>query len=82
MFLQNLGIGELSLILVLVLLLFGPGKLPQVAQSLGNSVRNFKDALQGKASEGATPVQAEGHANILDNAPSLPKTESNTTSTP
>ncbi|MFN7311385.1 MAG: twin-arginine translocase TatA/TatE family subunit [Vampirovibrionales bacterium] len=39
----TLGIGELLLVLALVLLLFGPGKLPQVAQSLGEAVNRFRN---------------------------------------
>ena len=36
---------HLLLILVVFLLLFGPGKLPQIAQNLGKSIREFKGAL-------------------------------------
>lgn len=40
----NLGVPELSIIVLLVLILFGPGKLPGVMKSLGDGVRQFKDA--------------------------------------
>lgn len=36
---------HLLLILVIFLLFFGPGKLPQIAQNLGKSIREFKGAL-------------------------------------
>ena len=36
---------ELIIILVLVMIVFGAGKLPQVASSLGKGVRNFKDGI-------------------------------------
>lgn len=36
---------HLLLILVVFLLLFGPSKLPQIAQNLGKSIREFKGAL-------------------------------------
>lgn len=36
---------HLLLILVIALLLFGPGKLPQIAANLGKSIREFKGAL-------------------------------------
>jgi sec-independent protein translocase protein TatA len=39
-----LGTPELILILVVVLLLFGPDKLPELARSLGKSVKEFKNA--------------------------------------
>lgn len=47
LFLPSLGFGELGIILLLVLLLFGPGKLPQVAKSLGDSLRQFRSASSG-----------------------------------
>lgn len=39
------GTTEMMIILVLVLIVFGAGKLPQVAGSLGKGVRNFKDGM-------------------------------------
>jgi len=47
----NLGIPELSIIVLLVLILFGPGKLPSVMKSLGDGVRQFKDAASGHPAE-------------------------------
>ena len=41
------GIPELLVILVIVLLIFGAGKLPQIGESLGKSIRNFKKAASG-----------------------------------
>jgi TatA/E family protein of Tat protein translocase len=42
--LPNIGPGELILILIIALVVLGPGKLPDVAQSLGKSVREFRKA--------------------------------------
>ena len=39
---------HLLLVLLIVLLIFGPGKLPQIGSGLGKSIRDFKKALQGK----------------------------------
>lgn len=41
----GLGTTEMIIILVLVLIVFGAGKLPQVAKSLGKGVREFKDGI-------------------------------------
>ena len=41
----GLGTTEMVIILVLVLIIFGAGKLPQVAGSLGKGLRNFKDGM-------------------------------------
>ena len=43
---SGIGIQELLIILVLVLIIFGAGKLPQVGEALGKGVRNFKAGLR------------------------------------
>ncbi len=42
----GLGTSELIIILILVLIVFGAGKLPQVGKSLGQGLRNFKDGMK------------------------------------
>ena len=42
----GLGTSELIIILILVLIIFGAGKLPQVGKSLGQGMRNFKDGMK------------------------------------
>lgn len=42
------GMPELIVILVLALVVIGPGKLPQIGQALGSSIRNFKKASLGE----------------------------------
>lgn len=42
--LPTLGIWELTIILVLVMIFFGVGKLPQVGAALGKGIKSFKDA--------------------------------------
>ena len=49
----GLGTSELMIILVLVLVIFGAGKLPQVGASLGKGIRSFKDGLSGEEKDGA-----------------------------
>lgn len=39
---------HLIVILIIVLILFGPGKLPQIGEGLGKSIREFKKALSGE----------------------------------
>jgi len=48
--LGNIGLPELLVILALVLLFFGPGRLPALMGDLGHGVRKFKEALSGKGS--------------------------------
>lgn len=42
------GMQELLIVLVLVLIIFGAGKLPQVGGQLGKGLRNFKDGMRGE----------------------------------
>ncbi|MBW2965417.1 twin-arginine translocase TatA/TatE family subunit [Candidatus Woesearchaeota archaeon] len=43
-----IGTGEVLLILVIVLILFGPKKLPELARSVGQSVRAYKEGMEEK----------------------------------
>ncbi len=52
----GLGITELILILLIVLLVFGAGKLPQIGDALGKSIRNFKSATKKGTEEDAVDV--------------------------
>lgn len=42
----NLGYGEILLIAVVALLVFGPNKIPELAKSVGRSVNAFKQGLR------------------------------------
>ncbi len=41
----NLGMGELLIILIICLLVFGAGRLPQIGEGIGKAVRNLKRGL-------------------------------------
>ena len=41
---SGIGVTELILILVIALVVFGPGKLPDVGRAFGNSIREFRNA--------------------------------------
>lgn len=43
---ENMGMGELLVILVVVLLLFGSKKIPEIAQGLGKGIREFKKSMK------------------------------------
>jgi sec-independent protein translocase protein TatA len=47
-FLRDFGLPELLTILVLVILLFGVGRISKVAGELGKGIRSFKDGISGK----------------------------------
>ncbi len=48
MFGGKLGFGELVIILVIVLVLFGANKLPQLGKGLGEGIRSFKKSFEGE----------------------------------
>jgi sec-independent protein translocase protein TatA len=42
----SLGVPELLIILLIVIIIFGAGKLPQLGRGLGEGLRNFKDSVK------------------------------------
>jgi len=44
-FFQNIGMPELLIILIILLLVFGASKIPQLARALGKSVNEFKNGM-------------------------------------
>lgn len=44
----SLGLPELLVILVIVLIIFGAAKLPQLGKGLGEGIRNFRSSLRPK----------------------------------
>lgn len=42
----NIGLPELIVVLVIALVIFGPAKLPQLGQSIGKGIREFKSAIK------------------------------------
>jgi sec-independent protein translocase protein TatA len=42
------GMPEMIIVLVIVMVVFGAGKLPEIGGALGKSIRNFKTATDGK----------------------------------
>ncbi len=58
----SLGVSELVIILLIVIVIFGASRLPQLGKGLGEGIRNFKGSLKGgqednpeKESEQNTP---------------------------
>ena len=47
LFLGNLGTGEIVIIAIVVLLLFGGKKIPELMKGIGQGVKNFKDGVKG-----------------------------------
>ncbi|MET0602094.1 MAG: twin-arginine translocase TatA/TatE family subunit [Baekduia sp.] len=73
----GIGIPELAIVLIIVLLIFGPKRLPQLGKQLGGGMREFKDSIQGKGKDDGEDVDAFGNpeltraqqADVLDPTP-------------
>jgi TatA/E family protein of Tat protein translocase len=67
----NIGAPELIIILIIALVVLGPGKLPDVASSLGKSVREFRKAATDVSDAGklTPPAQAPAAAASAPAAP-------------
>ncbi len=50
-FLEDLSLPKILFILAVVILLFGPAKLPELGASLGRAIRGFKQGVQGEGLE-------------------------------
>ncbi|MGE5401538.1 MAG: twin-arginine translocase TatA/TatE family subunit [Ignavibacteriales bacterium] len=59
----NLGAGEIIVILLVILIFFGPKKIPEIAQGIGKGMREFKKAMR----------DVEDELKTTDSKPSAPK---------
>jgi sec-independent protein translocase protein TatA len=55
----GLGLPELLILLVIVVLLFGAGRLPQIGQGLGEGIRNFRKSMKDKNEVDVTPAKTD-----------------------
>ena len=53
------GVTELILILLIILVIFGAGKLPEIGAGLGKGIKNFKKATAGEDEIDVTPEKKE-----------------------
>ncbi len=52
----GIGLPEILIVLVIVLVIFGPKRLPDLGRSLGSGMREFKDSVTGKGEETKLPA--------------------------
>ncbi|MHB8846772.1 MAG: twin-arginine translocase TatA/TatE family subunit [Nitrospirota bacterium] len=48
---MGIGFPEMMVVLVIALIIFGPGKLPKLGEGLGKAVRNFRQGMREGAAE-------------------------------
>jgi sec-independent protein translocase protein TatA len=70
----NIGPWELLLILFIALIVFGPGKLPEVAKGMGKAVKEFKQASTG--------IQKQFEEAIKTDVPETPVVSTNQSEVP
>ncbi|HWI53753.1 MAG TPA: twin-arginine translocase TatA/TatE family subunit [Symbiobacteriaceae bacterium] len=58
--LQKFGLGELALLLIIAFLVFGPSKLPQLGKSIGEGIKEFKNAFRSVSGD---ETKTEGKSN-------------------
>jgi len=55
----GIGVPELVIILVIIMIIFGANKLPQIGSGLAKGIRNFKTGIDEKEKVDATPKKIE-----------------------
>ncbi len=55
----RIGVPELLLVLVIVILLFGVGRIGKIAGEIGSGIRNFRDGLKGDEEKNADDTKTE-----------------------
>jgi len=57
----GIGMPELIIILIIILIIFGAGKLPEIGSGIGKGIRNFKKATHEKPEELASPEEKKSN---------------------
>ncbi|MGD2125259.1 MAG: twin-arginine translocase TatA/TatE family subunit [Desulfobacteraceae bacterium] len=56
----GIGMPELIIILIIILIIFGAGKLPEIGSGIGRGIKNFKKATHEKPEEITPPEEEDG----------------------
>ena len=68
----GLGVTELLVILAIVLVVFGAGKLPQLGDGLGRAIKNFKRAAAGNDEIEVSAKKGDANKEIADKSTKAP----------
>jgi sec-independent protein translocase protein TatA len=67
---MGIGTPELIIVLIIVVLVFGSTKLPQLGDGLGRAIKNFKRSVAGQNELEVSPKAKKDKAEIASDAPS------------
>ena len=61
---MGIGFPELMVILIIIMIIFGAGKLPEIGSAFGRSIKNFKSSMKEAQEEETTQVEEGEQASI------------------
>jgi sec-independent protein translocase protein TatA len=77
----NFGPWELGIILLIVIVIFGAGKLPEIGSSLGKSIRGFKSEVADAAKDDKAKAEAKAADLKTEASPAAPASATTTQAT-
>ncbi len=63
---MGIGFPELMIILVIIMIIFGAGKLPEIGSAFGNSIKNFKKSMKDAEAGEIEPGSPDGESALPD----------------
>jgi sec-independent protein translocase protein TatA len=72
----NVGPLEIIIVLIIVLVVFGPKRLPDLGRSLGRGMREFKDSVTGNDREQLPPPDEHEESEVVERTPAASKPKS------
>ena len=82
---MGIGFPELMIILVIIMIIFGAGKLPEIGSAFGNSIRNFKKSMKDAEQENEELPEGATSENTItegDSNETQPSEDTNPTENP
>ena len=76
---MGIGFPELMIILVIIMIIFGAGKLPEIGSAFGRSIKNFKSSMKEAQEEEETAQVEEGQQGAIEEGAEEGKAEEDMT---
>ena len=72
---MGIGFPELMVILVIIMIIFGAGKLPEIGSAFGNSIKNFKKSMKDAEAGEIESGSADGESPLSDSGSTVEAVE-------